>query len=304
MNPLVKKILKILGMVLGGIAVVIVALVLFVQFGPAPTYEAVEVPALTVSSSPEIMARGKRLVQMNCYGCHSNPESGVMEGQFFGENPLGSAFTANITRDREHGAGAYTPGEMYRLLRTGVKRDHSLIVPFMPKFANMSEEDINAIVAFMQSDDPMLAPSSTERSVNLSVLGKALMKFAWKPLEYPASYASNPTLEDPVEYGRYLVTSQVLCFGCHSASHEVNLEHPEQTEGYLAGGAEFEEGLPSPSLRIAEDGLPGYTQEEFIHSVRNGVNRAGKPFTPPMHGYPQLDSAEVAAIWAYLGTVK
>ncbi len=304
MNPILKKSLKILAWVFGGLLTLLLILAAFVQFAPAPSYESVAIPTLQVKSDDDFLTHGKALVQMNCYACHANPESGTLEGQFFGKTPLGEAYTANITQDPTHGIGQYTSGELYRLLRTGIKKDHSLIVPFMPKFQNMSENDLQAIIAFLQSNDPMLEASRAERPVELNLLGKALLKFAWKPLDYPSSYAETPQLADTQAYGRYLVTSQLLCYGCHSATHEVDLVQPEQTQGYLAGGMEFEPGLVSPSLRVAEGGLPGYTMQDFVAAMRQGKKPSGESFRPPMHGYPQLDSLEIVAIWTYLSKVK
>lgn len=303
MSDILKKLLKFLGVLIGIIGIMVVVVVIYVQVNKAPTFAEIESPNLTLHPTQAQLERGKSLVQMNCVACHKNPETGILEGQFFGKNPLGTAYTANITRDREFGAGAYSSGELYRLLRTGVKRDHTLALPFMPKFVNMSEEDIQAMIAFMQSGDPSLTPSQISRKTNLSVLGKALVQFAWKPEPYLAAYETAPDLNDPVAYGRYLVTSQVMCFGCHSASHEVDMKNPEETAGYLAGGAEFGPELFSPSLLMTPEGLGSWTAAEFIQTVRSARKADGTELRPPMHGYPQLDSAEIGAIWAYLQTI-
>ncbi len=227
-----------------------------------------------------------------------------MSGQFFGETPLGSAYTANITRDPVHGIGGYTEGELYRLLRTGVKKNHELALPFMPQLTLMSEKDLHSMIAFLNSDDPLLAPSSDNRVSELSLLGKALTQFAFSPLPYPEHYQKVPSLEDQVEYGEYLVNAQLLCFGCHSATHEINLSEPRNTVGYLQGGNEFGPDLISPRIIRDDDGIGDWVEADFLNTLKTGTTPDGRSLRLPMTAYPQLEEAEMKAIWAYLGTVK
>ncbi|RMG72959.1 MAG: cytochrome c [Bacteroidetes bacterium] len=301
-----KNILKYLGLGLGGLLMLALIMVLFVQFSSPPTFEEVPLPELAVATDSASVQAGKRLVQMNCAGCHLDPESGTLAGRWFGQNPLGEAHTANITRDAATGIAAYTDAELYRLLRTGVKRNHELALPFMPKLVSMSDEEVEDIIAFLRSDDPLLQPVEAERPIELSLLGKALVKFAWKPQPYQAARVKPPR-GNAVAYGEYLVNSQLLCFACHSATHEVNLAAPPQTQGYLAGGTEFvepgQEPVVSPSLRMPADGLGSWTEAQFITAMKEGVRPDGTSFLMPMEAYDELDTIEIRAIWAYLGSL-
>jgi len=60
---------------------------------------------------------------------------------------------ANITPDRETGIGAWSDGEKIRAIREGIDRDGRVLFPMMPyvNYRRMSDEDVYAIVAYMNS---------------------------------------------------------------------------------------------------------------------------------------------------------
>ncbi len=299
-----KRFWKIAGYTVGAILSVLLILILVISLSSVPHYEEIGIPDLQLNASMEEIAHGKELVYMNCMDCHFNQESGLMSGQFFGETPLGTAYTSNITRDPIHGIGSYSEGELYRLLRTGVKKNDELALPFMPQLTLMSEKDLHSIIAFLKSEDPILAPSDEKQVSDLSFLGKALTLFAFSPLPYPETYQTIPSVEDQVAYGDYLVNAQLLCFGCHSATHEVNLTDPHKTLGYLEGGNEFGPGLVSSRILRDEEGIGSWTEADFVNTLKTGVTPDGRTLKTPMTAYPQLKESEMTAIWAYLGTVS
>ena len=82
-------------------------------------------------------------------------EAGRGKGWIFPvELGLPGAVTApNITPDRETGIGAWTDGEKIRAIREGISRDGRVLFPMMPypNFRMMSDEDVYAIVAYMNT---------------------------------------------------------------------------------------------------------------------------------------------------------
>lgn len=156
----------------------------------------------------------------------------------------------------------------------------------------------------MRSDDPIFAPSDEQQRSELSILGKALTLFAFSPLPFPEQYQRIPSIEDQVAYGDYLVNAQLLCFGCHSATHETNLIEPRKTIGYLEGGNEFGPDLISARILRDGEGIGEWTEADFLNTLRTGTTPDGRKLRPPMGTYPQLEEAEMKAIWAYLGTVS
>lgn len=305
-----KRFLKILGIILGVILILIIAFVAFLKFKPLPNYnETVAVQDIEVSVDSLTLAQGKKLVDHVCAGCH-RPEGRQYVGGYFEDmaanKAFGDIYVPNITQSVEDGIGDYTEGEIYRLLRTGVSKEGLALLPVMPRFVLMSDEDVEAIIAFLKSDDPAVQASGPKQPTHKpSLLAKALLSFAIKPTPYKDSYPTKPSLDEQVAYGKYLVTSQMGCYFCHSASlQEWNLDNPELTPGYLGGGTEFitpEYTIVSPSLLMDSTSNVGkWNENQFIGAVMYG-QREGKPsFQKPMHPYPMLDSLEIGAIYAYL----
>lgn len=301
-----KKVLKYFLWTLGGLLTLVLLLIAYIALFPAPTYHEIPVKELKVEITPERVEQGMKIAKMDCYGCHLS-EDNRLKGKPFVNNELGTLFTSNITQDPQFGIGAYTDGELYRLLRTGVKRDNHAALPMMPILAKMSEEDLLSLIAFLKSDHEVVQPAAVARSQSPSLITKGIMKFAVKPIPYPEEPLGTPSIEDPVAYGKYLVQGRLFCYYCHAADvSQHDLVVPENTPGYLAGGATFvEKGdtAVAPSLLINEDGLGNWTEAQFISALKWGQRPSGKPFKAPMQPYTMLDTLEVLAIWAYLKTV-
>ena len=53
-------------------------------------------------------------------------------------------------------------------------------------------------------------------------------------------------------------------------------------------------------------GLKDFSDEQIIQSVREGVNRSGQPYMPPMGFacYKTISDADMAALIAYLRSLK
>jgi hypothetical protein len=66
---------------------------------------------------------------------------------------LGVFYAPNLTPDAETGLGKWSAGEIKTALTTGVRPDGRMLAPIMPwhAFANLTAEDADAVVAFLQS---------------------------------------------------------------------------------------------------------------------------------------------------------
>ena len=284
---------------------------LYIELAGIPRYP-VERIALRVEATPERIDRGRKLVSLLCVGCHLDAKTGRLTGHHMVDVPakFGAVYSANITRDRANGIGAWTAGEIAYLLRTGVARDGRYIPPWMIKLPHLAESDMQAIIAFLQSDDPLVAPVDVApRGVSEpSFLTKLLCTFVFKKLPYPRRRIATPPLSDKVAYGRYVVTG-LDCYGCHSASWEtMNIADPERSAGYLGGGNILNgvDGRPIRSANLTADdetGIGTWSESDFLRALRLGLRPDGTPLRPPMLPMPQLSDDEVAAVYAYLRTV-
>src|SRR5450631_4532353 len=111
--------------------------------------------------------------------------------------------------------------------------------------------------------------------------------------------AGAPVTADMVARGEYL-TKAADCIACHTV--------PESGRPF-AGGVAFK--LPFGTIYStnitpdASHGIGGWSDDEFVRAVRDGVGRDGRHLYPafPYTSYTQLSRADVLAIRAYLATV-
>jgi mono/diheme cytochrome c family protein len=98
----------------------------------------------------------------SCHDCHSLTTKGPSDGNLFAgsgtpmEDPAwGKVYPRNLTPDKETGLGNYTAEQIKQSLRTGKRLDGKLMAPpmsmFIPHFSGMTDEDLDAIVAYLQS---------------------------------------------------------------------------------------------------------------------------------------------------------
>ena len=306
-----KKTLKIVGSMLILVGVALGAFVGWCAIDGFPHYKTPHLD-VKVAVTPERVARGRKLVNLLCAECHRNPTTGKLTGRRLDDMPpqFGEAFSRNITRDPVHGIGAWTDGELIVLLRTGIARDGRYIPPWMVKLPHASDEDLASIVAFLRSDDPLVAPSDVpDVESHPSLLAKVLMHLVFKPLPMPRGPQLAPPRSDQVAYGRYLVDSALDCYSCHSADFKtMNVDHPEQTPGYLGGNNALTglSGEPVYSANLTPDdetGIGRWTEAQLERALRDGIRPDNTLIRYPMSPMRDLDHDEVAAIYAYLRTV-
>ncbi|MEZ5041656.1 MAG: c-type cytochrome [Saprospiraceae bacterium] len=304
-----KKVLKVLGILLGVIILVIALVATYNQFAPIPSYE-VNAPDLKVEPDSTRLARGAKIVGTTCTFCHSG-QSDKLDGKLLEDDPaFGTIYTANITQHPEHGIGKYTDGELLYLFRTGIKRNGQLAMPMMSRLPHISDEDIYSIIAYLRSDAPELKASEQAwPEPKLGFVGKALSRLVFKPLPYEGQSIPPQDTQNLVVYGKYLATDMLECYNCHSASFETNnVLEPEKSAGYFGGGNKIEmkgKGLIySPNITMhKEKGIGAWTEAQFVEAVKNRKRPNGASLNPIMPDYSKLSDQEIKAIWAYLQTV-
>lgn len=305
-----KKLLKILGLGLLTIVTILVITMVVINAKGIPSYD-VEPISFEHQSSPEIIARGKKLSTMLCANCHMDMSTRKLTGKKMKDAPaeFGEIFTPNITQDETYGIGSWTDGEIVYLLRTGIKKDGKYAPPYMAKLPHMADEDINAIIAFLRSDDRMVqAEKKADIPSDPSLLTKVLCRVAFKPFPMPEAPIPLPDTANTVELGKYLAYN-LECFSCHSADFKTNnYLDPPFSVGYFAGGNQplDLEGRVKPTSNLTPDdatGIGSWTKEQFIQTVRFGQKDDEPALSYPMMPYTQLTDYEVGAIYDYLQTI-
>lgn len=304
-----KKVLKYLGIGLGVIVLLILIAGFTINLRGIPSYE-VDIPEYRMQTSPDIVARGKKLTLTLCAGCHRDPETGELTGTQMKDAPaeFGTIYSQNITQDKEYGIGNWTPAEIMYLLRTGIKKDGVYSPPYMAKLPLMADDDINAIIAFLKSDDPIVAAiNKADQPSEPGFLTKLLCNIAWKPFPLPEKRIEMPNSTDKIALGKYLAHN-LDCYSCHSADFKSNnFLDPPQSAGYFGGGnptLNYEgEVVPTSNLTPHATGIGGWTEEQFILAVKSGIMEGEPKLQYPMQPYALLSDYEVSAIFAYLKTI-
>lgn len=287
------------------IGVVLATLVVVIGIGAAVVYGMssahmhhryhVKVAVLDVPQTPADIAAGRHIfLTRGCAVCHGADGAGsvVMD------NPAMGLFAgANLTPGKGGIGSTFTDADWVRVLRHGVKPDGQPVL-FMPveDYTVMNRHDLGVLIAYLKQLAPVDKPS---RGVHPGPIARTLYlvgKFPLVPADtidqsgpIPVGPAAGPT----VVYGRYLVSG--LCEGCHGA--------------HLSGGR-IPGGDPSwpPSANITpnrDGGLGGWTQTQFVSTLRTGTNPQGKKLRDPMPwtSFAQMSDMELSAIWVYLRTV-
>ena len=101
----------------------------------------------------------------HCMECHSRRADGNQDykngwgkGGYVFKGPFGAVVTSNITSHPTAGLGAWSDAEIKRALTEGVARDGRAFKQPMARqdyFKRMTEEDLNALVAWMRSLPPL-----------------------------------------------------------------------------------------------------------------------------------------------------
>jgi len=154
----------------------------------------------------------------------------------------------------------------------------------------MSDEDADAIVAYLRTvpgvehelppnQAPFLAPDEPAPRVDLDEVPE--------PDTDDSNYAS-------AMRGRYLAAQAGVCLECHTPSTPMGTPEPRDLSMAFAGGEEFRLGLEpifpeviySRNITSDETGLDGWSAEDVVRALKEGVGPTGDPVCPPMPAGP------------------
>lgn len=290
-----RTVLKWVGRILGGLVglVVVAGIVVFAlatsKLNKTHDIAVAEVPIPTDAAAIE---RGEHLATSiaGCVGCHAEHGETDLAGGLFLDIPgFITLYGPNLTPG---GVGAaYTDEDWVRAIRHGVAPDGTALIA-MPSqhYYSMSDEDLGALIAYLktvppvdnQTPEPQLGPPAyIAAATSPDIL----------PVQIIDHDAPRPSVPEPgptVEYGEYLVTIGT-CRDCHG----------EELNGDVLGP----EDPPASNLTPGGE-LAGWSEEDYIQTIRTGVNPAGRELQEPMALVAEVmaraTDEELAATFAYL----
>jgi mono/diheme cytochrome c family protein len=291
-------------------------------------YEDWPEPALQASTDSVIIERGRYLVTgpAHCNSCHVSSIQDLEDsdkgmpiplkgGVGFPMGPLGTMYTRNLTPDKTTGIGRYTDGQLFRMMRHGIRPDGTASMPLMMPFWNMADDDLIAVVSYLRSIEPV------ENSVpenEWTFIGKAVRSLTgtFKPIENPeAPKIAPPMLPPSLVRGEYLARNVTNCVACHTPR---DMTTYEATGPEFSGGMEFEPWpalskhfdidttlwLRAPNITPHPSGvLVNYkTPEDFIKRFRLG---RAIPISPMDWGpFSRMTDEDLTSIWMYLNSLE
>ena len=263
-------------------------------------------------STPQRLARGEYIAEhtSDCMGCHSERDWTAHDAPVL-PNTLGAGqeielkglpgkvYAPNITPDPETGAGSWSDDQLARAIREGIGHDGRALFPLMPypDFHSMSDEDLASVVVYLRSLPPVHKqgpPTELIFPVNY------LIRNAPEPLDAPVP---EPDVSTPEKRGKYLVTI-AACADCHTPQ-----ERGQPLPGLdFAGGFIFDGvwgRVASANITPDASGISYYDQATFTHAIRMGFVGARKiNQIMPWHAYRGMTDEDIAAMFAYLKTLK
>ncbi|MBP7694147.1 MAG: c-type cytochrome [Anaerolineales bacterium] len=254
------------------------------------------VTSLRVAGTPAQIARGEQLAHA-CVSCHAPgdqlPLSGVNFAAKFDLPPLGTLYAPNLTPGGD--IDNWTDSELIRAIREGIhKNGRSLLVMPAANYRHLSDEDAQALVAYLRSQPATGGPTPANQ---LNLLGALFLNLA----EYLSAQPPVGSVPGPrpgsLEEGQYMV--RIL--NCHEC-------HGDRLQGKV------DDGLPGPTPgpNLTQI-VPQWTEEQFLHFFNTGELPGGgrvpiltlpSGFSQPRMPWPSVRAAttddELKAIYAYL----
>ena len=258
------------------------------------------VSEIQVTGTAAQIARGEKLANI-CVSCHTPGNQMPLSGSNFVAKfefpPLGTLYAPNLTPSGN--ISDWTDGEVIRAIREGVDRNgRSLLIMPSANFRNMSDEDVQALVAYLRSQPAMGEPTP---DTHFNLLGAIFMNLSdFRVAQQPVGRVTAPQV-GTAEYGKYMVD----IMGCRDC-------HGDQLQGKVENG----QPGPPPGPNLTQI-MPHWTEADFMTFFNTGTLPGGgeipiltlkSGFSEPRMPWPVVRAAttddELKAMFTYLHNLQ
>lgn len=276
----------------------------FATFAWWPALPEVATPSPS-SFSPAVVAHGATLAAAGyCSTCHTAPGGQPFGGGYAMKSAFGTIYSTNISPDRATGIGSWSSTAFRRAMHEGVARNGSHLFPAFPydHFTKISDDDVDALYAFIMSQKPVHAPAHPNALI--PPLGIRALQAGWKLLFFrPGRFEPSPAYDAQWNRGAYLAEALDHCSACHSPR---NLLGAERGGAARYSGAEVD-GWLAPPLTAANPSPSPWTSDELRTYLFGGISRyhgtpAG-PMSPAAHSLAALAPADRDALVRYIASL-
>ena len=293
---MIRKILKWIGIVLGGLVglLVLAFIVLYIvgtlKWNKLHGKYDVPVETLAIPSDQAAVARGKHVAAVHmCQHCHMDTFSGQTEAA----PGMVTVSFPNLTSGAGGVGGTNTDADWVRAIRHGVGHDGRGLV-LMPSavWYYMSDQDLADLIAYLKTLPPV---DNQMPPTELGPIGRVMLALGQMPPDIipdatqidhagPRPVAPEPGVT--VAYGEYLARACKLCHGANLNGQTLHLG----SDVYVA-------------LNLTRGGEVGaWSEEDFMTTLRTGVTPSGhhlKEFMPWKY-FGQMTDDEMKAVRMYL----
>ena len=286
-----KKVFKWLGIVLGSmLGLVLVAGAAMYFIGNARFNKTYEFPPsnISVPTDAASIAYGQHRAETLCEGCHRVDLGGIVN--WFNAGPLGIVDSANLTSGTGGVGQEFTTDQDYvNAIRHGIDPEGKpIFMPAVYSTANLSDEDLGAIIAYVKSVPPVDQKTNGQHFTPLAKIMLAAGVLGDLPVEAVSHdiHVTAPERAMSIEYRGYLADTNDCRF-CHGPQ--------------LNGGPFPDPTITLISPNITPGGEPGFwTEDQFINTIRTGVTPGGHELNPkhmPWDVYKLMTDDELKAIF-------
>src|SRR3984957_4048426 len=268
-----------------------------------PAIAEIEPPA-PQSFDTTLVKRGRDLAALgNCNDCHTVRGGKSFAGSLPGPTPFGTIYSSNITPDADTSIGRWSEAAFRRAMRSGINREVQHLYPTFPydHFTNVTDEDDQALYAYLMTRPPVHAPTPANR---LSFpLDQRFVVAGWKLLFLRrGTYQPDSTQSPEWNRGAYLVEGLAHCGSCHTPRNALGAE---RASAQFPGGDV--DNLNSYAINShSPSPVPWDTAALFAYlrqgwHPHHGVARG--PMAEVVGNLSSVDESDVHAIAVYMTSV-
>ena len=290
---MIKKILKWVGIVVGGLIVlIVVALLILILLGTMrinKDYD-VQVASIEIPTDQAAIERGRHFVETIgiCSQCHGEG----LRGDILSEDAVfGTLAPPNLTSGVGGIGGTLNDEDILRAIRHGIGRDGEALM-IMPSdyFNRIGDADLGAIVAYIKSLPPV---DNEVPETSLAPLGRvvALLSpgglLSAREIDHVAPRPPDPVRGVTAEYGKYLAT---ICSACHG-------------ENLSGRSVPWDFDAPLARNLTPKGVLVSWSESDFINTLRTGSTPGGGQLDGEFMSwehFARMTDDELKALWLYV----
>lgn len=254
-------------------------------------------PAAQVEKGAQLALLG------NCASCHTKPGGAPYAGGLAMKTPFGVIYSTNVTPDAETGIGRWSQAAFLRAMHEGIDRQGRHLYPAFPydHFTRVSEEDVNALYAFLMSQ-PAVKASAPENALPFPFNQRVLIA-GWNLLFFErGAYRADPAQSEEWNRGAYAVQGLGHCGSCHTPR---NILGGLRMELALAGGEA--KGWHAPGLGAHAKSSAPWSEDALLNYLIDGWDAAhgvaAGPMTAVVNNLAKAPEDIVKAMAVYLASL-